>query len=182
MWWERIILEECPDESCCVEGGDVLLGANDDMARPHVSHAPDDIMNDCHMVTAARPFFPDDIGLLEEDVWLSGATIALRPLTEPERDGRVAFQEGTCIVVMVSSSLADAVGIVEGVKNIPCTTNKSKVQMHRQADATVRRGRLRCESCTAFPPRRIKSIMNIQCLSWACWRFLQLSHPLCSIP
>ena len=94
---KRIVLEECPYECSCIKIGYLIVVANYDVAWPYVSHTTDAIMNDCYMFTAARPFFPGDIGLMEKDGWAAAAAITLCPLPEPERNWSISFEEGTII-------------------------------------------------------------------------------------
>jgi hypothetical protein len=67
------------------------------MVGPDVSHTADAIMNDCYMITAARPFFTCDIGLMEEDGRAAGAAVTFGPLLKPERNWSISFEEGTFI-------------------------------------------------------------------------------------
>lgn len=95
--WQRIALEEAPDEVGGVEGGCACASANDEMAGPHVAHTTDGIVNDRHIIAAANPFFSRNVGLLEEDNRVAVTAVMLRPLLQPLRYRWIAFCRRTII-------------------------------------------------------------------------------------
>ncbi len=60
-------------------------------------HAANLVMHNSDMIATSRPFFSDDVILVEEDGWPNRATIALGPLLEPECNRGISFEKGAIV-------------------------------------------------------------------------------------
>ena len=112
---QGIMLEERPYQRGRVQIGCVALVANHEMARPLMAHTANLIMYDGDMIATSRPFFADNVVLIEENGWPNGTAITLDPLLEPERNRGVAFANGTLIG---NNSVACAMNLKERYR--PC--------------------------------------------------------------